>query len=134
MIKKINKKYRNNGFVALISVIIISVILLLVTMNVSFDGFYSRFNIFDYESKERSSAMAEACADIVLLKLAEDSTYIGGGSPVTVSGADTCAIDSTSAAIPDRTFVLHSIFNNSYTNLQIIVNVTTGVIVKWEKI
>lgn len=127
-------KNKNTGFVALISVIIISVILLMITTSLGFDTFYSRFNIFDYESKERSSAIAEACADIVLLKIKKDSTYTGGGSIVVVSGSDTCTIDTTGLTTPNRTFILHSIYNNSYTNLRIIVNVSTGVIVKWEEI
>ena len=130
----IKLKNKNSGFIALISVILLSVILLLVVTSTSLDGFYSRFNIFDYESKERSNALAEACADTVLLKLINDSSYTGGGSPVVVSGSDTCTIDSTSVTIPDRTFVLHAIFNNSYTNLQIIVNVASASVVQWEEI
>ncbi len=130
----INLKNKNLGFIALISVILISVILLLVVTSTSFDGFYSRFNIFDYEMKERSSAIAESCADIVLLKIINDVTYIGGGSPVIVSGTDTCVIDTTSATTPNRTFVLHAIYNNSYTNLQIIVAVSSASIIKWEEI
>jgi len=130
--KKVIKK--NGGFIALMSAIIMSVILLLLMVNLSFTGFYNRFNILYSELKEKSSALAEACADTVLLKLASDSMYIGGGAPVVVSGSDTCTIDATSPTTPTRTFTLHAIYNNSYTNLQIIVNTTTLAVTRWEEI
>src|SRR3989338_1096164 len=124
----------NTGFVALMSAIIISVILLLIVTNLSLTGFYSRSDILDSELKERSSALAEACADTALLKLANDTSYIGGGTPVIVNGSETCTIDTTTATNP-RVFTVHANFNNIYfTNLQISVNVTTLAVTGWEEI
>src|SRR3989344_250294 len=126
------KRQLQKGFVALISTIIISIILLLVVTNLSQISFYSRSNILDSELKERSSALAEACADTAILKLANDSNYTGGET-ITVSGTETCTIDSTSASDP-RVFTIHAIFHNSYTNLQISINVATATVARWEEI
>src|SRR3989344_8321294 len=93
--RKLNTK-SNKGFVALISAIIISVILLLIATNLSLTGFYSRSNILDGELKEISSGYAEACVDTALLKLANDSGYTGGDS-VNVDGltGDDCTYTVT---------------------------------------
>lgn len=77
------------GFIALISVLIISVVLLLITTSGSLAGFYTRMNALMFENKERSRALAEACIDRTLLALVVDQSYIGGAT-TTVSGGDTC--------------------------------------------
>lgn len=130
----LNKK-KNKGFVALMSAIIISVILLLMVTNLSLTGFYDRSNIFDSEMKNVSLALAEACVDTALLKLANDSTYIAtGGETVTISGSDTCTIDQTTLTNPTRIFNVHASPSNYYTNLQIEINVATVGVNKWEEI
>jgi hypothetical protein len=126
-----NKK-SNSGFIALMSAVIISVLLLLMAANLGTNGFYNRFNILDSELKERSSALAEACADTALLKLANDSTYVGPET-VIVSGTDTCTIDTTTPINP-RVFNVHANYNNSYTNLQITIDVPTVIVNRWEEI
>lgn len=68
----------NNGFIALFSVIIVSFILLLAAVSLSFSGFFARFNILDSELKARSDALAEGCLEAALLELAKDNTHLGG--------------------------------------------------------
>ena len=132
MINKIKSKKRknNSGFIALMSAVILSIILLLIATNLGMTGLYNRFNILDSELKERSSALAEACADTAILKLANNSGYTGG-EIITVSGSDTCTIDSVVTA---GTFTLHANYHNSFTNLQVIVNTTTLAVTHWEEI
>ncbi|MEK7569738.1 MAG: hypothetical protein AAB500_02525 [Patescibacteria group bacterium] len=79
------------GFIALFSVIIITLVLLVVAVSLNFTGFFSRFNIFDTEKKEQSSALAEACLEDARLELALNSTFTGGGG-VTL-GTDTCSYE-----------------------------------------
>jgi len=65
--------YPNNtqqGFIALMTVVIVSFTLLLVTISMNFSGFSVRFNILDSESKERSNALADACIDYARLAIA----------------------------------------------------------------
>ena len=125
-------KSKNSGFIALMSAIIISAILLLMVTSLGLTGFYGRYNILDSELKEYSSALAEACVDTVLLMLANDSGYTGGDT-ITVSGTDTCTIDSTSPSDP-RVFIVHSNPSNYYTKLRITVNVSTITVTAWEEI
>ncbi len=65
-------KNNKNGFIALISVIIISFVLLLMTITLNFAGFSARFNIFDSESKEQSNQLANACIDSARLAIGSD--------------------------------------------------------------
>ena len=82
------QKNKKNGFVALISAVIISVLLLIITVGVSMTGIMGRFNVLDAESKERSISLAEACADTAILNFSQAFS-----PPSTVTaGSDTCSI------------------------------------------
>ncbi|OGI94361.1 hypothetical protein A3A03_03420 [Candidatus Nomurabacteria bacterium RIFCSPLOWO2_01_FULL_40_18] len=89
----------NKGFMALISVVIISAILLLVAISLSNTSFYGRSNILDSELKEKSSALAEACVDVAILKLTDNSSYSPIDEFVNV-GSEKCTIDSISVGNP----------------------------------
>jgi hypothetical protein len=127
-----NKK---RGFVALISVIIISAILLLVATSLSFSGFFGRFNILESEFKERSSALADACVDSVLLSLAQNPSY-NPTLPLTVpvSGNDNCTV--VYIATPGSTKVIKTkgTYQQAITNLQVVVNTSDLTVVSWEEI
>ena len=129
----ISYQKRNSGFVALISAIIISVILLLIATNLSLTGFYDRSNILDGELKERSSALAEACADTAILKLANNPGYTGN-EIITVSGSDTCNIQTINPNTDPIIIGTKAIFQNATTNLNIKVNKTDLSVVSWEEI
>lgn len=123
----------DSGFIALMSSIIFSVILLLIAVTLSFISFSGRFNILDSEMKERSSALADACVDTGLLKLANDSNY-PGNETVIVSGSDTCTIDQVATpGIDPQTFVIHADYKNYITNLRIIVDLSDTSIISWEE-
>jgi hypothetical protein len=117
---------RQGGFIAIMSVVIISVLLLAITLGMGFSSFFTRFNVLDAESKERSLALAEACGDAAILKLASNKDYVLVSSDHAISvGGDTCNIVSLSPA-PSRTFPIsiqtQGIVNKAYTNLKIIIN------------
>ena len=125
------------GFIALMSAVIISVILLLIATNLSLTSFYGRSNILDFELKERSSALAEACADTAILKLANDLGYIpvAGGEDVFV-GLDKCTIESVAPGAGSE-IIIHtqSDYKDYFTNLKIIVDSSDDLsVVSWEEI
>lgn len=128
----INKKIKtNSGFIALMSAIIISVILLLIATNLSLTGFYGRSNILDYELKERSSALAEACVDTALLKLANNPSY-GGSEFVNVDkvGGNDCTIKPVVGDI----IQVQGYYNNIYfTNLEIEFDPSDISVTRWEE-
>lgn len=119
----------NSGFMALMSTIIISVILLLIATSLSLTSFYGRTNILDFELKEKSFALAEACADTAILRLAEDSSY-GGNETVNVVGADKCQIES----VVGGTINVKADYKNYITKLEIEINSTDLSIISWQEV
>lgn len=115
------------------SAVIISAILITATITGSLTGFYTRFNILDSEFKNRSSTLAEACVDVLLYKIGNDSGYNGPDLNYTV-GDDKCSIFTASnPGTSPRTFKVQGIYQNSYTNLQITVDVNTLAVVSWQE-
>jgi hypothetical protein len=108
---------KDSGYIALMSAIIISIVLITVVSSVSVSGFFGRFNILDSEYKEISSGLAEACVEIAIIKLANDNSYVGG--EVFPVGAENCEIVSITLNPPDYTVKTQGIYNNAYTNLEV---------------
>ena len=72
-----------DGFVALVSAIVIAALLIIIGASLGYTGFFSRFNILDTEFKEASLGLAEACAEIARVEIANNSNFI---STVTSAG------------------------------------------------
>src|SRR5258708_32505996 len=96
MIFNSNSTINQKGFIALTSAMVISILLLAITVSLGFCGFFTRFNILDSESKERSLALAEACGEMSILNLTQGLSTIGN---ITV-GDDKCNIVSIQKDIP----------------------------------
>lgn len=123
---------KNRGFIALISAIIISAVLITITFTLSASSFFTRFNILSSEFKERSAALAEACGDIALLKLAQVPTY-SGNETVTI-GSDTCSIFPIPPATGGQiTVSAKAIFQRVVTNIKIVANTADLSIISWEE-
>lgn len=121
------------GFIALISVIIVSAILLIIAVTLSLNQFYDRYNILESEYKERSSSLAEACVDSALLELTNDINY-SGNSTTTVYDTNKCYTGNIPPTIPQKTFQTRAIYQNSYTNLKVKVDTSNFSIMSWEEI
>ena len=57
------------GYIALTSAIITSVLIMIIVFAMSGAAILNRSDILDATHKERSLALAEACAEVALLKL-----------------------------------------------------------------
>lgn len=124
----------NGGFIALISSIIISVLLLTIVVALNLTGFLGRFNILDSELKERSLSLAEGCVDIALLNLARNPNYTGGAT-VNV-GDDSCniqAIQDDTPMMGETTIKTKSVFRKAVTNLEIVADSGNLSIVSWKE-
>src|SRR3989338_297451 len=66
---------KDDGFIALISVIVITLILLTMTATLGTKGFLDRFNILEGEAKETSAGLAWACAQGARVKISTDPLY-----------------------------------------------------------
>lgn len=123
---------RQNGYIALTSAIIITILLLAITVSLGFSGFFTRFNILDSESKERSLALAEACIDKAMLNIAQNLLYNPINETVAIE-SDQCKIVSVTASGNQRTIKTQAVVNKSYTNLKIVINADTFSIISWEE-
>ncbi len=106
-----------SGYIALVSVIILSSILLLVTLEMANISYIARFNTLRTEEKEQSASLARSCLQIALVRLAENPDYrpastsdssLGGPGP---SGdnlkidQDICQIISIDTSGPEELLV-----------------------------
>ena len=99
------KNKNEKGFIALITAIVLSVILITITISLNQIGFLTRGETADAEYKDRSSALADGCADSALLKLANDLTYAGNDPSISI-GSDTCSIGSVGLDPLDATKII----------------------------
>lgn len=125
-----------NGFIALISAIIISALLLIITIATSMTGIFGRFNILDSESKERSTALAEACADTAILEITTAVYSIDKIIFVGPSSADRCKIISSlenQPIVSETTITTQAIINKAYTNLIVVIDSNYNII-SWDEV
>ena len=72
-------RYRNNrkdserGFIALMSTVVISAILIVIMASVGRSSFYARFDSLRTYEKRSAEALAESCMNVALLALATSS-------------------------------------------------------------
>ena len=125
---------QQGGFIALMSVIILSMVLLLVVVGASLTSFNSRFNALDAELKSRSEAAADACANQVLLQLANDISYTGN-EVLTLNTIDSCRIGAVSAVGgSQKTFEVQATSSTAVTNLSIVVLSSDLSTVSWQEV
>jgi hypothetical protein len=128
---------KQDGFIALMSVIIIMAILLVIGASISLTSFNSRFNVSDSEYKKRSSALAEACVGAELLQLAQGSTY-ANNSVVNVSGTDNCTMVSAATTTTISTVKTQGVFPptgsfKAFTNITVVASTTGLSIISWSE-
>jgi hypothetical protein len=80
----IRKHNPRRGFIALISTILISAILIGVALTTSGSGISSRFDVLNSEYKRISLGLAESCANVALLKIDQNYNYAGNESGIVV--------------------------------------------------
>lgn len=122
-----NKLNYNNqdGFIALMSVIIISAILIVLVVIISTSSFFTRFNVLDYENKKVSNFLAEACVENALVNLAKDPSYHPtdtiNGDKVTVDLASAnktcriCQISGSGTFVDPYAIKTRAVYSNAYT-------------------
>ena len=130
---------KNTGFMALISAIIISVLLITLGVTSSMTSFFARYDIANAEYKERSTALAEACADLALSKLAIDSTYSPAvGGDIETVDTDRCTIISISTNSGLYTITTKANFPAtppaSYATIEIKANTSNLSLISWREI
>ena len=118
-----NPQKKQSGFIALITAIILSLILILVTVTINQIGAIARVNSGGSEYKEQSMALAKSCAPIALLHLTTDRTYTGNetiSTPPTSCDIKTIQLNTPSAGLD--TIPTKAIFHEATTNLSVIIH------------
>ncbi len=119
-----NSMKTQKGFVALMSVIIISAIMLTLIFTLNLSSYFARFDALGGENKRVSLGLAEACVEAAKLKIAQNAAYAQGanGDTVTVTGAQTCKICNVTrvpAGGTSYTIYTRAGTNGSYSNLAV---------------
>ena len=134
MIKN-KKNVKESGFVALVTATVLSFVLILVAVTLNQSGFFTRRALLDSEYKERSAALAEACADNALLRLAANPSY-AGNELISIDG-DNCQIRPIQQDVPAAgqiTVEARAFFQEATTNLRIVVNTLDLSVVSWNEV
>jgi hypothetical protein len=124
------------GFIALVSAIVISSLLIIIATSLGYTGFFSRFNILDGEFKDSSLGLAESCAEIARIEIANNPSFSvpSGGKIYNVgSSANTCKILSVNGSYTVQT---QGIYQNSYSTIEAVFSRTTNdvVVSSWKEI
>jgi len=95
------------GFIALVSVLIISAVLLGLSLGANQSSLLARFNGMDGEYSVIARTAAEACLHTALLSLAENYNYAMAGGVTMQVGQATCILQSitTLTATPNQKLV-----------------------------
>lgn len=120
------------GYIALTSAIIISALVMAISLALSFSSVSNRFDILGAEFKKNSRALAEACAETALLKLAQNSAY-NGNENIQVSSSS-CSILTVESSGSDKIIKTKANFQNYVTNLKIIATVPDVAVISWEEL
>ena len=125
-------KHTESGFIAIISVTIIAALLMAVSFALSTSGFFARSDIADGEYKQRSMALAEACAEDALAKRAADVLY--SGSETLTIGSESCSIGSMTVSAGQLTITTSATVQSAATNIIVKANATTLAVTSWEQL
>ncbi len=129
------KPSSQHGFIALISILIISAVLLVTTLGLAQFGIANRFFILNLEQKASSKKLAEACVHIARIQTYNDPLFVRN-TPLSVPVAgSTCTIISITPSGNDTT-VIHTSAQTgeAITNLSVVVDNTEGDFLSWEEV
>jgi hypothetical protein len=122
------------GFIALISAIVISVLLLVITLTLGMTSFFARFNVLDSEFKEQSTALAESCVSQAMLDLAQ-GTSSSKSYPLRVDvGSDHCFIPNQPVVSGTQTTIKATAnIQGAATNIEAVVKNADWSVVSWRE-
>lgn len=123
---------RQEGYIAMTSAIIISILIMTIVFAVSTAGYFSRSNILVSELKDVGLALAEGCAEKALLKYAEDISYAGNES-VTI-GSKQCAILTIETSGDNKIIKTEAIVQGATSNIKVTFVSADMTLVSWEEV
>lgn len=122
------------GFIALITIMIISVVLLATTLTLAERGILYRFSVLDRTNKIISEQLAVACAEVATLLLANNRTYTATSSITIPVGDESCTISSITNSASVATITARSTYQGPTTNYVVTQSLQTGELLTWTEV
>lgn len=120
----------SQGFIALISVIILSVVLLAAVVSLSQYGVTTRYALLDLERKGESETLASACLEVARIAVMNDPSYSVTNLSINVgTSTKVCKIETVSAGVVK----VSASSTGAVTNLKATINTTNGNFTKLEE-
>jgi hypothetical protein len=120
----------NKGYIALITAIILSALLMIISASVATGGYFSRFNVLYSEFKLQSTELAQGCLSYALVGFALNPNFSNPGN-LNIEGYD-CKIVSVQYNYPasgETTFQTSASYQGSVTVMTTIINNTSLVLI-----
>ncbi len=124
------------GFIALLSILIMSTVLLATTLSLAQFGIANRYFILDLELKTMSKKLAEGCVEIARIQAYRNQSYtVLHTSPVIVPiGIKTCTIRSVLQSGTNSTIETTGKSGDAVTNLRVVIDSFTGNFLSWSEV
>lgn len=123
---------KNQGFVALISIVLISFVLLIAVITLNKTSYINRYNVYNFELKETSKALAEACTNLAFLELSKNPSYTVTTPEVKTINGNTCTIHSVTGT--PKTIKAKSNYKNFHTNITVVTSNPPLQITSWTEV
>lgn len=108
--------FNQEGFFAVTTAIILSILVLMVSVSLSLRSFNARFNTLGFESKDKSWSLAYGCIEEAIIQVRSSSAYTGS-STISI-GSSTCRIAVITDSGTDKVIPTEATFDNRTTDLQ----------------
>lgn len=118
-----NKNNSQGGYIAIMSSIIISLMMMLIALSLGSASLFTRLNVVDFSNKQLSYFIARSCLNDALFKLADSASYTGNET-LTISSR-TCVLSTITTSAPNKIIQAKAIVEGATTNLKLTVNSTT---------
>lgn len=118
-----NRKNPRGGYIAIMSSIVLSLVLMVVAISLGSSSLFTRLNVADFGNKQLSYFIARSCLNEALLKLADSSSYTGNETLMISSRA--CTLSAITTSAPNKIIQAKAIINGATTNLKLTVNSTS---------
>lgn len=127
----------NHGYIALITAIVMATLLMAISLSLNMRNYLSEKIVLEWEAKRESAALAEACVDTALVRLAGDAAYVPiAGGDVVPMGMQSCLIRSIVSAGSVRTIITSAHSHSAFTAYQVAVTLSPASLVvnSWEEL
>lgn len=123
-----------NGFIALLSILIISVTLLASTLSLAQLGIANRFFMLTLEQKTMSERYADACVHIGRVTIYNNPHLSMGTAKMYAVGDGICTIHSIAQSGTENILHVSASEENAVTYYEVVIDNTNGAFISWDEV